>query len=432
MRLRPRPCTLTALWGLPHMTPSAERTSKQIENLKPLRRLFARARRRAWLLLGLQSAVFASLASLGCAAVLLTFRSALRLSEAALFGAIALLALAITLFLTLRRRKLLPGYVNRLDEQFDAAGRIVSAAEFLNSLDSTNAFQSMALADTSAWIARRPAIRLPWVWPTRWATLGVAIAILATSGCQQPQQKVAQSDPPKPTGKIKVEQPDSGDHLSPRQPPNPPDSTAGSSMFGQPAERPAGVTYGTQQLRADSGSASNGRSGSSSGSANQGASSPNQQNSSSTGGAIVPARSKSSGAGSQLRSAGRNPGNQNTPPGQPAPNAPPGGSMAGRGPGQKLSDPRGVKAAQKDIAANARKGEGNGGPGKAGDERKPGVEFAQGGSSATTRPASDANYEGVELDEMAIERLPPEQRERIRQYNANLRRLRLTTQPHGS
>jgi len=417
------------------MTPSHNTAQRQARDFKPLRTLFARAKRRAWLLVALQSASHALAVTVAAAFLLASVRSSVGLSNAALLVATILFALAITLILTIRRAKRIPDYLRCLDDRFDAAGRIISAGEFIDLTDNHSPFHALALADTAEWIAKRPTVRLPWTWPTRWAALCAAFALLASTACQKPQPTAAESTSAKSTGKIKVEQPDPGDHLTRQPPPPPPASPPGSNgsngMFGPPAERPSGVTYGTQVMPADHGFASSGGSASNSSSANRGAAQPNGLNSGSS--SLAPSASNNSGVGTNPGPNGQKPAAPSQKPGQPAPNAPPGGSMAGRGPGQKQSDPRGVSAARKDVAAIAKKGEGNGGDAnKLPGERKPGKEFAQGGPAASSQPAGDLKFDGVELDEMAIERLPPEQRERVRQYNANLRRLRQTTQPHGS
>lgn len=417
------------------MTPSVKRASDRAEDLKPLQRLFARAKRRAWLLIGIQSASHALILTVFCAAILAPTRSFFRFSISSYSFAIALIALALTIILTFHRRMRVPEYLRRLDDRFDAAGRIVSAAEFLDSPQSRGPFHELALTETATWIAKRPAVRLPWTWPTRWAALSLAFALLASTGCQKPQPVAVQSRAVRPDGKIKVEQPDPGDHHAAQSRPPPTDASvsAGSNgMFGQPAERPSGVTYGSQQLQADRGIAQAGNSNSSNGStANRGAAQGTAKSNSENN--LFNPSASNGGAGAEVGNSGPNPAAPSQKPGKSPPNAPPGGSLAGRGPGQKQPDPRGVSAARKDVAATAKRGEGKSSDAnKPSSDRKPGSEFAQGGPSTATQPAANSSYDGVELDELAIERLPPEQRERIRQYNANLRKLRQTTQPHGS
>lgn len=411
-------------------------TSHRCEHdMRPLKQLFARAKRRAWLLVGTQSLVHALVIVGPCVGLVAPFRSQLRLHRQSLFVAASCSVIVLAVILAIRRRSRIPAYLHRLDNQFDAAGRIISAAEFMQSPHARSPFQSLALADTADWVARRPLVQLPWTWPTRWAAVGLSFVLLTHIACQAPTPQTVQTGQPAGRGKIKVEPPDPGDHAAVRftdsqhPPPRPPGPNGSGGMFGPAADRSGGVTYGTQQLQSDSGRSNFGSSASSTTSASANSNSPSE-NSSGTGNspALSSANSGSSGQGSapsRRQALDRAPQS-----GHLNPQAPPGGSNAGRGPGQKVHDSRGVSAERRDIAADAKKGEGNSGDAsKRPGEQKPGMKFADGASASSNEPGANPNLDGVELDELAIERLPPDQRERVRQYNANLRRLRQTTQP---
>jgi hypothetical protein len=348
-----------------------------------LRRFLARARRRALLLLAAESLLYASLIGLVLAAALLAGRQATGLRPLVIGLSLAAAVGLSGAILLLRRAGRRNGYLRVVDDRYDAAGRLIVAAEFLAAREPLDAFRRLALVDAAEWIDRRRDIGLPWTWPRRWPRALMMLALAcALAGCQEPSKPASVREQSKPHDKIAVAPPDGGSPNRPVQPPPPPGSeppTTPEHPFGKPAPRPDGVTYGSQPVPADRGPAAG---------------------------------------------AGRNP--QPGLAGNPPPVAPPGGSRAGTTDGPKQPDPRGVQAARKDIESQGKKGGGTpSGPEKPGTDRKPGAAFAKGGApGSTTQPADEIRFDGIEIDEMTLERLPPEQRERVRRYNENLRRLR--------
>jgi len=353
-----------------------------------LRRFLARVRRRSMILLSGQSLLHALLAGLAFGGLLAAICRPAELNWPLIGWTLMAVIVVLTMILTLRRAARSAAYTRVVDDRFDAAGRVIVAAEFLGSGKALDAFQKLALADTAKWIEQRP-IGLPWTWPGKWpvAVMSVALAAISHAGCQRPNRPTATSTE-NPHGKLAVSPPDGGPASPTSRPWKSNSAAAGESAenpFGRLGARPDGVTYGSQPMAMD-----------------QRASSP------------APA----SGAGAASSSGAA--GNQQVV-------NPPGGSSAGLGGGPKQSDPRGVQAAKRDIEAMGKKAVGSPSPagkGKPGMARKPGDEFAKGGPGATTKPAAEVGFDGVEIDEMTLERLPPEQRERIRRYNENLRKLR--------
>lgn len=369
----------------------------QVKQRQPLVDLLRRARRRALLLQATQSLVHALLVGGVLGGLLAAVGRALGMSWSLIGWFVFAAVIAVASWFMHRRAARRASFLHSVDNRYDAAGRLVVAAEFLGCGRPLDAYQRLALTDAARWIESRRATRLPWTWPSRWPAVSSCLLLFAlvVSGCQKPAPAIGERTGAT-RGSISVAPPDGGSATPPGQTPPPPPVNSAENPFGRPAPRPDGVTYGADEFPSDRGGGKK-AGGNSSG---------------------------TEGRGSGMAQGG--PGAQNQAPPKPGGQGGAGGSGAGTSGGPKQSDPRGVQAARKDVEATGRKGAGKpSGPERAGKGAKPGEEFASGSAGgATTRPAAIVGFDGVAIDEMTLERLPPEQSERIRQYNENLRKLR--------
>jgi len=368
-----------------------------LKQCRPLVVLLHKVRRRALLLLATQSLVHALFVGAALGGVLTAVRRALGVSWS-LIGWIAFaVVIAVASWFMHRRVMRRTAFLHSVDDRYDAAGRLVVAAEFLAGGRPLDAYQRLALGDAARWIESRRATRLPWTWPSRWPAISSCLLLFAlvVSGCQKPTPATSEHSGTT-GGSIAVAPPDGGSITPPGQPVPPAPVGSAENPFGKPAPRPDGVTYGADEFPSDLGGG-NKAGGNASG---------------------------SQGRGSGMAHGGT--GAQNQAPSKAGGQGGTGGSGAGTSGGPKQADPRGVQAAKKDVEATGGKGAGKpSGPERVGKGAKPGEEFANSGArGATTRPAAIVGFDGVEIDEMTLERLPHEQRERIRQYNENLRKLR--------
>ncbi len=102
----------------------------------------------------------------------------------------ALVSLIAAVILTILRRRTIDAYIAIVDRHYDAAGRIVAAAEFLRSAEPPDAFRKLAIEDAATWISKHPRRGLPWTLgrarrPAAGAALCLAAAMLV--GCESPQ-----------------------------------------------------------------------------------------------------------------------------------------------------------------------------------------------------------------------------------------------------
>ncbi len=368
-----------------------------LKQCRPLVDLLRSVRRRALLLLATQSLVHALIVGAALGGILAAVGRALGVSWSLIGWSVLAAVLAVGTWFMHRRVMRRTAFLHAVDDRYDAAGRLVVAAEFLACDRPLDAYQRLALGDAARWIESRRTTRLPWTWPSRWPTASscLLLFILIVSGCQKPT--LATNEHTGTTGgSISVAPPDGGSTTPPGRPPPPAPASSTENPFGRPAPRPDGVTYGADEFPSDRGGG-------------------NKSGGNASG---------TQGRGSGMARGGT--GAQNQAPNKPGGQGATGGSGAGTSGGPKQADPRGVQAARKDVEASGGKGVGKpSGPERVGKGSKPGEEFASGGArGATTRPAAIVGFDGVEIDEMTLERLPPEQRERIRQYNENLRKLR--------
>jgi hypothetical protein len=155
-------------------------------------RFARRVRRRAWTILFLRHWLRAAVLCIVLAAAVHVYGE-IDLSLLAKVGAlVSLVAAAILSFLG---RRAVRGYVATVDRHYDAAGRIVAAAEFLQSDEPPDAFRKLAIEDAAEWISTHPRRTLPWVLRrARRRAIGVALCFAATMlvRCESPQPTVPQ------------------------------------------------------------------------------------------------------------------------------------------------------------------------------------------------------------------------------------------------
>jgi len=154
---------------------------------------FARhVRRRAWTILFLRHWLRAAVLCFVLAAAAHLYAE-MGLSLLVKVGAlVSLIAAAILSFLG---RRMIRAYIATVDRHYDAAGRIVAAAEFLESDEPPDAFRKLAIEDAAEWIGKHPRRTLPWMLGrVRRPAIGVALCIAATMlvHCESPQPTAPQ------------------------------------------------------------------------------------------------------------------------------------------------------------------------------------------------------------------------------------------------
>jgi len=150
-------------------------------------RFTCRARRRAWTILlvhyWLRAAVI-------CAVLGAAVHVGLDIGLLAVIEGGALVSLAAATVLSVLRRRVVDDFIAVVDRHYDAAGRIVAAAEFLELDEPPDAFRKLAIEDAAEWISKHPRRTLPWLLRrARRPAIGVALCIAATMlvHCESPQ-----------------------------------------------------------------------------------------------------------------------------------------------------------------------------------------------------------------------------------------------------
>lgn len=386
-------------------------TGKPEHSYRRFARFVRRARRRAWTIL---------LARywLRAAAICVVLGAAVHVNSGVglpvLIEVGAIVSLVVALVVSLVKRRMVADFMFTVDRHYDAAGRIVAAAEFLRTRESPDAFRKLAIEDAAEWISKHPRRGLPWTLgragrPAVGAALCLAAALLA--GCESPQPTPRR----KPAADPDVARPERGQRAEP--------GSTGSAMIGGDERQLDRGEDGQAPGRSDAGT-SPGQTGSDAGTG------PGQTGSGAVG-------TQQSGAETQPAPARTNdaePRPAQTPPDIPPPKpadeaAPecddtepepkqPGSRQPGTKEAEKKQDDREVDAPEDDVQAREADDQS---PGVGPETEGVGEELVEGADPPpATPPVAPEDYRDARRQDLTRERVSPARRALIEQYFQNL------------
>jgi hypothetical protein len=432
-----------------------------------------RVRRRALLLLVCRAAA-QSLAVGGGLALLLTIVPSFGIPLAGMRLILGGMAVLWVAWVVWHERPRAHDFVPVVDEYYDAAGRVVAAADFLTGTEPLDAFRVLALKEAGRWVNERKHLGLPWRWPTKWKRMALCVCWTAIilAGCAQPHPPP--SEPPTKV-KLDVAPPGHGQPTvnpassTPSEVPGSHDRTAGKrnreveeeGTDGRSSQRPAASDGRSSQEQpgqsanpqgaqsgggreADGAEGDTGRSGSDARpSADEGSGSSHPAG---VGSETEAELDSGSSSADQQFGSGTPSGEQ---PGEAAPltksgtadsKSPPMPESTGRPekeqheveslkagnqPAEKRFDDQSVRSPKKAVSTPSRdhkKTKSDSHPTKKVTGRGQGEDFAD-GSAAAASPAPSVSYENARPDDMLMASLPPAERKLVERYLANLQRL---------
>ena len=404
-------------------------TSTPAEHSDRLYRRFARfarrVRRRAWTIVFMRYWLRAATicAVLGAAVHL---NSDVGLSVVIEGGALVSL-IAATVFSFLRRR-MVDAYIATVDRRYDAAGRIIVAAEFLRSREPPDAFRKLAIEDAAEWISKHPRRGPPWtLGRARRPAIGVALCIAATMlvGCESPQPTARR----KPATEPDVAPPGLAERPQHQETPTP---TTGDYK-PQPEHGEDGAAPGQKTAGARPGEAGT---------------APGETPQPGAGVQPIPTQSEDAAEGAAPKPPGKptpetvpepakegegtrgQEGRRERPDDAPEPESgPPGGRQAGTEAAEKKEDNREVDAPEDDVQAPEVDDDT---PGVGPETEGIGEELTEGAvPPPQTRPVTPEDYRDARRQDLTRERVSPARRALIERYFQNLRQptRRPTSQP---
>jgi|GEM_PF-4793098 len=356
-------------------------------------RFLRRVRRRAWTILVIRCGTpVAVICTLLCIITLIHFTLDARRASG---GALATSAF-IAAYLVIRRRSFVNEYIEAVDRRYDAAGRIIAAAEFVSTGESLDAFQRLAVEDAALWLQKHRRRKLPWTVRMKSKTAAaasLALVVASIAGCEAPQPAA-------------------------REPASEPEA---------PPSYPVANTAQTSKTHGDNKDTESGDSGAGrpSRSSSRGS---GQSSGQSTGPSTTSGECRSGGAGaSPSTTPSKAP--PPTPVDLPEP-APSPGSKAGHEEGPKAEDQQEVEAPEEEIRARAV------------DDDSPaakeeivedvGEGFTEGAPPPpATQPIEPVNYRDARQQDLTRERVSPARRALIERYfkKLNQRKRGLTSRP---
>jgi hypothetical protein len=398
-------------------------------NPEQSRRRFAhfvrRARRRAWTILLVRY-------WLRAAAICVVLGAAIHVNSdvgpSVLIEVGVLVSLVAALVLSVFRRRMVEDFMFAVDQHYDAAGRIVAAAEFLRSRESPDAFRKLAIEDAAEWISMHPRRGLPrTLGKTRRPAARVAFCVAAALllGCESPQPATPGERATKPD----VAPPGLGERPKQKEVPAP--TTSGNKPrpeHGDERETPGRTAAGLRPRETRAGPGVTQRAGEGAGPA------PPQPENVARGSAPAPPSPAAPEPTPQPTSAGENAAEQRDQPQRPdetpeSEDGPPGGQQAGTEEAEKQQDNREVDAPDDDVLAPEADDES---PGVGRETEGIGEELTDGATPPPqTQPVTPEDYRDARRQDLTRERVSPARRALIEQYFQNLRNSgqRPTSQP---
>lgn len=177
----------------------SETTAEQSDKLqRDFARFVRRLRRRAWMLLFLR---YWLIAVAICALLASAMYQLASTNVPVLIGTGVTISLVAALVASVLGRRTIDGYVEIVDRHYDAAGRILAAAEFLRASAPPDAFRKLAIEDAVVWIAKHPRRGLPWTLSKarrRATSAALCIAAVILVGCESPQPTARQKPESEP------------------------------------------------------------------------------------------------------------------------------------------------------------------------------------------------------------------------------------------